>query len=323
MLVELRSSWVVKFTWVACSLTIAGGSVAICGVRAKVCIGCVMLVGRRKSAYRYVMIGAGCSVDYCRMKYSSDGKAWHNGVQVFASPLSWWKTYAPNMTTNDVWAPDLTYYNGRYYMFYSVSEFGKNNSAIGLVSCSSIAKGDWRDDGCVISSKSGVNAYNAIDPNLTIDASGKPWLVFGSWFDGLHVVRLSTTTWRPSGTIYNIANKSGGIEGASMIYQGGYYYLFASYGVCCQGVNSTYKIGYGRSTSITGPFVDKNGVNMSSGGVTYLDTGNAKWVGPGGEDVYKNGSNYLMVRHAYDSGNNGMATLLISDLYFTNGWPTY
>ena len=258
-----------------------------------------------------------------QMKYSSDGYTWHNGVQVFASALSWWKTYAPNMTTNDVWAPDLTYYNGRYYMFYSVSEFGKNNSAIGLVSCSSIAKGDWRDDGCVISSKSGTNAYNAIDPNLTIDAEGKPWLAFGSWFDGIHVVRLNSSTWRPSGTIYTIAYKSGGIEGPSLIYKDGYYYLFCSYGTCCQGVNSTYKIGYGRSTSITGPFVDKNGVSMASGGVTYLDTGNAKWVGPGGQDVYKNGSNYVLVRHAYDSENNGMATLLISDLYFTNGWPTY
>lgn len=258
-----------------------------------------------------------------QMKYSSDGYTWHNGVQVFASELSWWKTYAPNMTTNDVWAPDLTYYNGTYYMFYSVSEFGKNNSAIGLVTCTSIAKGDWVDRGVIISSKSGTDSYNAIDPNLTIDANGKPWLVFGSWFDGIHVVRLNSSTWKPSGTVYTIAYKSGGIEGASMIYKDGYYYLFCSYGVCCNGVNSTYKIGYGRSTSITGGFVDQSGVSMTSGGVTYLDTGNTQWVGPGGQDVYKNGSNYLLVRHAYDATNNGMATLLISDLYFTNGWPTY
>jgi arabinan endo-1,5-alpha-L-arabinosidase len=59
------------------------------------------------------------------------------------------------MTNNDVWAPDLEYYRGRYYCFYSVSEFGKNNSAIGLVSCSSISRGDWRDDGVVVSSKAG------------------------------------------------------------------------------------------------------------------------------------------------------------------------
>ncbi len=257
------------------------------------------------------------------MKYSSDGLAWHNGVQIFASELAWWRTYASNMGTNDVWAPDIEYYNGRYYMYYCVSEFGKNNSAIGLTSCSGILTGDWRDDGMVISSKSGTNAYNAIDPNMVIDANGSPWLVFGSWFDGLHIVKLNTSTMKPTGTIYSIAYKSGGIEGGTMIYKDGYYYLFASIGVCCQGVNSTYNIIYGRSTSITGPFKDKNGTNLTDGGGTILDSGNSRWKGPGGQDVYKNGSNYVIARHAYDADNNGAPTLLISDLYFSNGWPTY
>lgn len=257
------------------------------------------------------------------MKYSSDGLVWRNGTQIFSKELSWWRTYAPNMGSNDVWAPDIQYYNGRYYLFYSVSEFGKNNSAIGLTSCSSIVAGDWRDDGIIISSKSGTTAYNAIDPNMVIDADGKPWLVFGSWFDGLHIVRLNSSTWKPSGTIYSIAYKSGGIEGGSMIYKDGYYYLFASIGVCCQGVNSTYKIAYGRSTSVTGPFVDKNGVSMSNGGGTILDSGNTRWIGPGGQDVYKNGSSYVIARHAYDATNNGAPTLLISDLNFSGGWPTY
>jgi len=34
-------------------------------VERKVSVGCVMLVGRRKFAYRYVAIGIGCSEDYC------------------------------------------------------------------------------------------------------------------------------------------------------------------------------------------------------------------------------------------------------------------
>ncbi|MDK2965519.1 glycoside hydrolase family 43 protein [Lacrimispora sp.] len=259
------------------------------------------------------------------MKYSSDGKTWQNGVQIFESELPWWRSYAPGMGSNDVWAPDIEYYNGRYYMYYCVSEFGKNNSAIGLTSCSSILSGDWRDDGMVISSKNGTNSYNALDPNLVIDTNGSPWLVFGSWFDGLHIVELNKTTMKPkpNGTIYSIAVKSGGIEAGSMIYKDGYYYLFASIGVCCQGVNSTYKIIYGRSKSITGPFMDKNGTSMTNGGGTILDSGNSRWKGPGGQDVYKNGSNYIIARHAYDAENNGNPTLLISDLYFSNGWPAY
>lgn len=260
----------------------------------------------------------------CPVKYSGNGLAWTQGVQLFASEKSWWRTYAPNMGSNDVWAPDVHYFNGRYWVYYSVSEFGKNNSAIGLTSCSSIVKGDWRDDGLVISSKSGVNAYNAIDPNLTIDASGAPWLAFGSWFDGIHVVKLSTSTMKPTGTIYSIAKRSGGIEGANIVYANGYYYLFVSIDKCCAGVNSTYKIAYGRSTSITGPYVAKDGTAMTSGGCTVLDAGNTRWKGPGGQDVYQNGSAWVIARHSYDANNNGAPTLLINDLYWDSSkWPTY
>jgi arabinan endo-1,5-alpha-L-arabinosidase len=257
------------------------------------------------------------------VKYSSNGTAWTQGVKLFASKPSWWSTYVPGQSGTDVWAPDIQKFGSRTYCYYSISTFGSNTSAIGLTSCSSIATGDWRDDGLVISSKSGTNAYNAIDPNLTVDASGAPWLVFGSWFDGIHIVKLNTSTMKPTGTIYSIAKRSGGIEGACIVYNGGYYYLFVSIDKCCNGVNSTYKIAYGRSTSITGPYVDKSGNAMLSGYCTVLDSGNTRWKGPGGQDVYKNGSAWVIARHAYDANNNGTPTLLISDLYFTSGWPTY
>jgi len=259
------------------------------------------------------------------MKYSTNnGRTWTDGLPIFAQPLSWWRQYAPRMTNNDVWAPDLEYYRGRYYCFYSVSEFGKNNSAIGLVSCSSISRGDWRDDGVVVSSKAGRDTFNAIDPNLVVDAAGKPWLVYGSWFDGIYVVRLNQSTMKPAAAPVRIAYRSGGIEGPCIMYNNGYYYLFTSIGKCCNGVNSTYKIMYGRSRSITGPYLDKNGRNLLNGGGTIMDSGNDRWRGPGGQDVFRNSSmGYVMARHAYDAYNNGTPTLLISDLYFRNGWPTY
>jgi arabinan endo-1,5-alpha-L-arabinosidase len=256
------------------------------------------------------------------IKYSSNGTTWTQGIQRFSAALSWWSTYAPGMGTNDVWAPMCYYYGGRYWLYYSVSVFGAKTSAIGLTSCSSITTGDWRDDGMVISSNSS-SAYNAIDPNICADASGNLWMSFGSWSNGISVVKLNTSTMKPTGSVYNIAYKSGGIEGSCIQYYGGYYYLFASYGICCQGVNSTYKIGVGRATSITGPYYDKSGVNMLSGGYTLFDGGNSQWIGPGGQNVYKNGSNYVIIRHAYDATDNGNAKMLINDLYFSNGWPTY
>ena|GEM_PF-1264815 len=258
------------------------------------------------------------------VKSSPDGLAWTQGVRLFDTELPWWRTYAPNMGTLDVWAPDLHFFANRYWCFYCVSEFGKNNSAIGLKSCSSILAGDWRDEGLIISSKAGVDAYNAIDPSLTVDSTGAPWLTFGSYFDGIHLVQLDPATMKPMGTNYNIARRINGVEAPNIVYNNGFYYLFVSIDTCCQGVNSTYKIAYGRSTSITGPYVDKNNLPMMSGATSLLDTGDSRYKGPGGEYVYHNGNAWVIARHAYDALNNGAPTLLISDLYFdSDNWPTY
>ncbi|HEU5080803.1 MAG TPA: glycoside hydrolase family 43 protein [Opitutaceae bacterium] len=256
-------------------------------------------------------------------KTSTDVFTWKQGSPLFTAELSWWRTWAPNMGQLDVWAPDLHVYNGRVWCFYSVSEFGKNNSAIGLKSATSLAAGDWRDDGLVIGSKSGTDAYNAIDPNLTIDTEGRPWLVFGSFFDGIHITALDPATMKPTGTLFSIAKRANGVEGANVVFRNGYYYLFVSIDKCCQGVNSTYKIAYGRSKSITGPYVDKDGGPMLNGGGTILEAGGDRWKGPGGQDVYDNNGTWVIARHAYDAVNNGAPTLRIADLYWdSSDWPT-
>ena len=227
------------------------------------------------------------------------------------------------MGSNHVWAPDVRAYNGRVWMYYSVSEFGKNNSAIGLTSASSVAAGDWRDDGVVISSRSGSQSYNAIDPQLAIDASGAPWLVFGSWFSGIHVTRLAPSTMKPTGSLTRIAARSGGIEAPNIVYANGYYYLFVSFDRCCQGVNSTYRIAYGRATSITGPYLDRSGVDMRSGGGTILEATSGRYIGPGGQSVVQVGSAWVIIRHYYDGWANGTPKMRIGDLYWdASGWPT-
>lgn len=203
-------------------------------------------------------------------------------------------------------------------MYYSISTFGSQVSAIGLTSASSLAADDWRDDGVVLSTTS-ANNYNAIDPNLFIDPDNNPWLIFGSWWTGIKLTALDPATMKPTGGLTSLATRGGGIEGPSMTYHDGYYYLFVSVGVCCQGVNSTYQIRYGRSTNITGPFVDKSGTAMTAGGGSLLWSGNSRWIGPGGQDIH-NGS--LLTFHAYDAQNNGNATLNIAELQWdSDGWP--
>jgi arabinan endo-1,5-alpha-L-arabinosidase len=247
------------------------------------------------------------------------GLQWDPLPSVLPNGLSWWRQYVPNQVGTDVWAPDVKVHNGRTWMYYSVSTFGSRTSFIGLLSASSIAAGDWRDDGLVIRTTDSSN-YNAIDPDLVIDANGAPWLAFGSWNTGIKITRLGSNM-KPTGSLYSIASRSGGIEAPTIVLRNGYYYLFVSTGTCCQGVNSTYQIRYGRSTSITGPYVDKSGVNMMNGGGSLLDGGNDRWRGPGGQDIAGTG---VIVRHAYDAQNNGNATLLISNLNWdSEGWPRY
>jgi arabinan endo-1,5-alpha-L-arabinosidase len=254
---------------------------------------------------------------YGKVSYNG-GTFWEPLPSVLPNGLSWWRNYVPNQQGIDVWAPDAKYHNGRVWMYYSVSTFGSRTSMIGLLSATSIASNSWRDDGLVIRTTDSSN-YNAIDPDLVIDASGAPWLSFGSWNSGIKLTKLNSSM-KPTGSLYSIASRSGGIEAPTIVYRSGYYYLFVSTGLCCQGTNSTYQIRYGRSTSITGPYVDKNGTSMTNGGGSLLDGGNSRWVGPGGQDI---AGTSVIARHAYDATDNGAAKLLINTLNWSNGWPSY
>ncbi|SFL57593.1 arabinan endo-1,5-alpha-L-arabinosidase [Gracilibacillus orientalis] len=258
-----------------------------------------------------------------RVIYSQDGLNWNEAPVVFPEPLSWWSEYVPNHTSAQ-WAPDIQYYNGRYWLYYSVSSFGSNQSLIGLLSTDSISSGNWRDDGLVVHSTTSDN-FNAIDGDLVIDEYGNPWLSFGSYWSGIKLTRLDANTMKPTGQLHSIAARpnhpEGAVEAPNITYKDGYYYLFVSFDKCCSGLDSTYKVAVGRSTQITGPYLDKLGQDMLNGGGTIFDSGNDKWVGPGHQDVYNNN---VFLRHAYDADSNGLPRLLINDLYWdSQGWPVY
>lgn len=260
-----------------------------------------------------------------QVKYSADEYTWTQTEPVFEEPLPWWRQYAPKMNYNDVWAPDIARFNGKWWLYYSVSEFGKNSSAIGLASSSSIALGDWQDEGVVIYSDL-LSAYNAIDPNFFLDKEGNPWLVFGSWFSGIQVARLDEKTMKPregesAKTIARrrVQGQAVGIEGPTITYRDGYYYLFVSTDHCCSDVRSDYKVAVGRSENVEGPYLDKNGIDLMDGGGSIIDAGSTRYNGVGGQDVYEN---RLLVRHGYDRIIFGAHVLLISHLDWDDeGWP--
>jgi arabinan endo-1,5-alpha-L-arabinosidase len=206
-------------------------------------------------------------------------------------------------------------------MYYAASTFGSNHSAIFLATSSTGASGSWSNQGLVIESATSDN-FNAIDPNLYVDPSGRWWLSLGSFWSGIKQVQLNASTGnRLDSTIRSIAGRGGGaIEAPFLFHHGSYYYLYVSFDLCCRGAASTYRIMVGRSTSVNGPFVDKNGTAMTSGGGSEILAGHGSIHGPGGQSVFTDTDADVLVYHYY--ADNGTAKLGINLLgYDSSGWP--
>ena len=112
------------------------------------------------------------------------------------------------------------------------------------------------------SSRSTSDNYNAIDPNLVVDAAGRWWLSFGSFWSGIKLIRAGPGHRQALGhhdPRHRRAATAGRSRRRSSARHGNYYYLWVSFDLCCQGAASTYRIMVGRSTSVTGPFTDRNG----------------------------------------------------------------
>lgn len=263
-----------------------------------------------------------------QIRSSKDMRVWDFSSTVFET-LPKWITKEIGKVPN-LWAPDVSYANGRYLVYYAASHFGTNESVIGLATNRTLdpksPKYRWVDEGLVIRSRGGIDNWNAIDPNRVVDAQGQAWLAFGSYWDGIKMRRLDPKTGKLSSrdtTLYSLASRGGGaIEAPSIVHHGGYYHLFVSFDMCCRGADSTYKIMMGRSKKITGPYLDRDGVPMMKGGSSLLLEGHDRVRGPGGQTVYNDGGTFRMVHHYYDADVSGEIKFDIRTLSWTgDGWP--
>ena len=125
---------------------------------------------------------------------SSDLKTWKFEKPVFEEAPQW-AVDAIKGYHGHTWAPDIIYHNGLYHLFYSCSAFAKNTSAIGHATNPTLDPSDarfkWTDQGKIIQSVPNRDMWNAIDPNIIIDEAGTPWMSFGSFWDGIKMVRLT------------------------------------------------------------------------------------------------------------------------------------
>jgi arabinan endo-1,5-alpha-L-arabinosidase len=270
---------------------------------------------------------------------SKDLKTWTQTDAIFAKSPEWALAVAPGFNGH-IWAPDISFHNEKYYVYYAVSAFGKNTSAIGLVTNATLNPKDknykWEDQGVVIQSVPNRDLWNAIDPNLIFDESGIPWLSFGSFWNGLKMVKLNANlkevakpeVWKTiakrdrSSDLEDSDAGDAAIEGPFVFKKGGYYYLFASWDYCCRGEKSTYKLVVGRSKSVTGPYVDKDGKELNKGGGSLVIEGNKNWYGVGHNSVFTfDGKDYTFM-HGYDASDKALPKLIVKEITWIDSWPT-
>ncbi|MCC5833761.1 MAG: arabinan endo-1,5-alpha-L-arabinosidase [Opitutales bacterium] len=271
------------------------------------------------------------------IRSSSDLKNWELSGRIFENEAvpEWTAEMIPG--TRFPWAPDVSYFNGRFHVYYSISTFGSQRSVIGLATSPTLDPESpdyqWTDHGMVIDSKPERDSFNAIDANLIMDSDGNPWLNWGSfhWRDttpgGIMIQALDKESGKPKegSEAIHIAGRpeQRSIEAPFIIRANDAYYLFVSFDHCCRGVDSTYRIMVGRSESITGPYVDHEGRPMTEGNAYEVLAGDGnRVIGPGHNSVLKDGDRHYLVHHFYDAENEGIPTLQIRPMSWDDeGWP--
>jgi arabinan endo-1,5-alpha-L-arabinosidase len=259
--------------------------------------------------------------------HSRDLVKWEPGPPVFQTAPSWIAEAVPENKNMSYWAPDIIHLGNQYLLYYSVSSFGKMTSAIALATTPTLDPTDpafhWTDHGIVVQSHEGGD-FNTIDPSVLSDDDGTLWLSFGSYWSGIKLVQLDPQTGKrlnAQSPFSSLAyNKS--IEASFLYKHDGYYYLFVNWGSCCRGVESTYNIRVGRSRKITGPYLDKAGVDMLKGGGTLLLSNHGPLFGPGHAGILNaSGKSWFTSDFEGDARMGGKATFAIMPLTWTAGWP--
>ena len=284
----------------------------------------------------YYLFSTGMGVQWATSK---DRKTWVvQGTPFIEKIPAWTRDSVPGFESH-VWAPDVIRWHNRWWLAYSCSTFGKNTSAIGLMSSHSLG-GEWKDEGCLVASREHRDNWNAIDPCFIIDDNDTPWLTWGSFWDGIQLARLDTTMhlaskpvtiarrYRPGdpNAAENPTSKFAGtnaIEAPFILKHGGYYYLFVSWDYCCRGAKSNYRVAVGRSKTVDGPYLDRTGKPMAEGGGTlFLEGDKQEYEAAGHCAAYDMDGQTIFICHGYSTTMNGAALLIQRPVKWTaDGWP--
>ncbi len=291
---------------------------------------------------------------------SNDRKTWVVQASPFIEHLPQWTRDSVPGFRDHVWAPDVIRWHDSWWLAYSCSTFGKNTSAIGLMSANRL-NGQWRDEGCLVASRERRDAWNAIDPAFVVDDNDQLWMTWGSFWDGIQIASVQCRTDgaapapTPAGATASSARCTlssqpktiarrmalrdtakaepnptsrfagrNAIEAPFILKHGGYYYLFVSWDYCCRGAQSNYRVAVGRSAKVDGPYTDRSGNMMTNGGGELFLEGDKKEFEAAGHCAAYDlpTGETLFICHGYATRLGGASLLIQRKVNWTaDGWP--
>lgn len=276
---------------------------------------------------------------------SRDRKTWAVDKRPVMTVMPQWTHDSVPGFEHHVWAPDILRWHGRWWLAYSCSTFGKNTSAIGLLSAPSLSAPVWNDEGCLVASRAKRDEWNAIDPCLVVDDNDQLWMAWGSFWDGIQIARVEGDT--VSGSRFQVSKPqtiarryapgakdvppnptskfagTNAIEAPFIYKHDGWYYLFVAWDYCCRGSKSNYRVAVGRSRNVDGPYVDRQGVDMRQGGGTlFLEGDKHEFEAAGHCAAYTINGEDIFICHGYSIRHRGASILVQRSIHWTSdGWP--
>lgn len=242
--------------------------------------------------------------------HSGDLVNWKAAGHVFTEKPAWADYY--------MWAPEITYDNGKVYMYYTAHK--KNGSLCIAAAVAEKPEGPYKDLGPLI-----CQEYGSIDAFPMRDENGKLYMV---WKEDGNSAGKPTPIWaaemREDRTALvgkkkelfraDASWEKGLVEGVSIIKHNNYFYALYAAAACC-GKTCNYGTGVARAKKLLGPWEKFPGNPVLSD--------NAGWKCPGhGTPVEKDGRFYFLY-HAYSSssGAYGGRQGLLNEFEFTpDGW---
>lgn len=220
-----------------------------------------------------------------------------------------------------IWAPDINLINGKYVLYYAKSEWGGEWTCGIGVATADRPEGPFTDHGAMFISKD-IGVQNSIDANY-VEENGHKYLFWGS-FSGIYGIELTDDGLqvKPGEKPRQIAGTF--MEGTYIHKRGRYYYLFGSAGTCCEGERSTYRVTYGRSENLFGPYVDKRGRSLMENHYEVMIHRSDDVIGPGhnAEFITDDRGNDWIIYHGFSAKDPDAGRLVYMDrVNWVDGWP--